>query len=101
MSDTLNRELSETVQDRLQALQELTEFTEHCETKLKELFDSLGWDQEWSENIDTVLYKPSFAFSLIFFVIVPSHTSKCSNSCSVVFSFCVKVGYANLNLASL
>lgn len=54
MSDTLNKELSETVQDRLQALQELTEFTENCEAKLKALFESLGWDQEWSENISKV-----------------------------------------------
>lgn len=73
MSDTVDRELSETFQDRLQALQELTEFTEKCETKMKELFDSLGWDQDWSQNIDTVLCRPillSTSKSIIL-VIVP------------------------------
>ncbi|XP_062393686.1 U11/U12 small nuclear ribonucleoprotein 48 kDa protein [Sardina pilchardus] len=48
MSETVN---TEPLQDRLQTLQELTEFTENCETKLKELFDSLEWDQKWNESI--------------------------------------------------
>ncbi|XP_012684552.1 U11/U12 small nuclear ribonucleoprotein 48 kDa protein [Clupea harengus] len=51
MSETLNGDSSETLRARQQTLQELTEFTENCQTQLKELFDSLGWDQEWNENI--------------------------------------------------
>lgn len=54
MSETLNGDSSETLRARQQTLQELTEFTENCQTQLKELFDSLGWDQEWNENISKV-----------------------------------------------
>lgn len=79
MSDNLNKELSETVQDRLQALQELTEFTENCEAKLKALFESLGWDQEWSENIskvtrDLFCFRPQSIF-LVFLTLQYTHFS--------------------------
>uniref|UniRef100_A0A3B5LD01 CHHC U11-48K-type domain-containing protein n=1 Tax=Xiphophorus couchianus TaxID=32473 RepID=A0A3B5LD01_9TELE len=43
MSDPVQ---SEALQDRLDRLQELTEFTETCQKQLNELFETLGWSQE-------------------------------------------------------
>ncbi|XP_076136795.1 U11/U12 small nuclear ribonucleoprotein 48 kDa protein [Alosa pseudoharengus] len=65
MSETFD---TEPLQDRLQTLQELTEFTENCETKLQELFDSLEWDKEWDESIskeamETCPYDPNHRVS--------------------------------------
>ncbi|XP_067304371.1 U11/U12 small nuclear ribonucleoprotein 48 kDa protein isoform X2 [Pseudorasbora parva] len=34
------------LQERMQRLQELTDFTESCQAELRDLFDSLGWSQE-------------------------------------------------------
>lgn len=37
---------SEALQDRLETLHELTEFTQNCRTKLTELLEVLGWRWE-------------------------------------------------------
>jgi len=34
------------LQERMQRLQELTDFTESCQAELRDLFDSLEWSQE-------------------------------------------------------
>lgn len=34
------------LQERMQRLQELTDFTESCQAELKGLFEALGWSQE-------------------------------------------------------
>ncbi|KAF4087950.1 hypothetical protein AMELA_G00076860 [Ameiurus melas] len=36
----------EALQDRLEALQQLTEFTQHCRTQLEQLLEVLGWSWE-------------------------------------------------------
>lgn len=46
----MDAERSETIKARLKTLQELTEFTENCKAKLKELLDTFGWDQENENN---------------------------------------------------
>ncbi|KAF7646442.1 hypothetical protein LDENG_00187580 [Lucifuga dentata] len=37
---------SKTLQDRLNRLEELTEFTENCKKQIKEIFQTLGWSPE-------------------------------------------------------
>lgn len=51
MSDPVQ---SEALQDRLDRLQELTEFTETCQKQLNELFETLGWSQENDEDFNQV-----------------------------------------------
>ncbi|XP_028836314.1 U11/U12 small nuclear ribonucleoprotein 48 kDa protein isoform X2 [Denticeps clupeoides] len=60
----VDSDLPETLQSRLQSLQDLTAFTEQCRTRLKELFDQLGWDQDRhshgnDESTDVCPYDPS------------------------------------------
>ncbi|KAL0984851.1 hypothetical protein UPYG_G00149160 [Umbra pygmaea] len=40
----------QTLQARLQSLEELTEFTENCQRQLNELFETLGWRQDMASN---------------------------------------------------
>ncbi|XP_047212393.1 U11/U12 small nuclear ribonucleoprotein 48 kDa protein [Girardinichthys multiradiatus] len=47
MSDSVG---PETLQDRLDRLQELTEFTEKCKKQLNEIFETLGWSQEYDKD---------------------------------------------------
>ncbi|XP_038148313.1 U11/U12 small nuclear ribonucleoprotein 48 kDa protein [Cyprinodon tularosa] len=42
----------ETVQDRLDRLKELTEFTEKCKKQLNEIFETLGWSQEYDDEFN-------------------------------------------------
>ncbi|XP_068179128.1 U11/U12 small nuclear ribonucleoprotein 48 kDa protein isoform X2 [Antennarius striatus] len=44
MSDLLQ---TKTLQDRLERLQELTEFTERCNKQLDDMFESLGWSRDY------------------------------------------------------
>ncbi|KAM4601442.1 U11/U12 small nuclear ribonucleoprotein 48 kDa protein [Polymixia lowei] len=38
---------TQTIQDRLKRLQELTEFTENCKKQLDDIFETLGWSQDY------------------------------------------------------
>lgn len=44
------------LQDRLNRLQELTDFTENCKKQLNELFEALGWTQD-STQVTTFSYQ--------------------------------------------
>lgn len=45
---------SEALQDRLETLQQLTEFTQNCRAKLTELLEVLGWSWEnYSSQVTT------------------------------------------------
>lgn len=46
MSESPN---AESLQNRLDRLQELTEFTEKCRKRLKDIFDSLGWSWNYED----------------------------------------------------
>lgn len=46
MSESLK---TESLQDRLDCLQELTEFTEKCRTRLNDIFDKLGWSRNYED----------------------------------------------------
>lgn len=46
MSDSLE---TKTLQDRLDRLQELTEFTENCKKQLNDIFESLGWSPDYKQ----------------------------------------------------
>lgn len=39
----------ENVQDRLDCLQELTDFTEKCRKRLNDIFDTLGWSWTYED----------------------------------------------------
>ncbi|TMS11164.1 U11/U12 small nuclear ribonucleoprotein 48 kDa protein [Larimichthys crocea] len=39
------------VQDRLQRLQELTEFTENCKKRLDDVFETLGWSWDYNKEM--------------------------------------------------
>lgn len=47
MSDSLE---TRTLQDRLDRLQELTEFTENCKKRLDDMFETLGWSRDYKYN---------------------------------------------------
>lgn len=40
---------TETVQDRVDRVQELTEFTEKCMKQLEKLFHQLGWSPDYQQ----------------------------------------------------
>lgn len=40
---------SESLQHRLDCLQELTEFTEKCRKRLNDIFDALGWSWNYED----------------------------------------------------
>ncbi|XP_061574492.1 U11/U12 small nuclear ribonucleoprotein 48 kDa protein [Cololabis saira] len=45
---TMSEPLSpNTLQDRMDSLQELTEFTEKCKKQLQDMFEALGWSQDY------------------------------------------------------
>lgn len=46
MSESLK---AESLQNRLDCLQELTEFTEKCRKRLNDIFDTLGWSWNYEE----------------------------------------------------
>lgn len=46
MSESLK---TESVQDRLDRIQELTEFTEKCRKRLNDVFDTLGWSWNYED----------------------------------------------------
>uniref|UniRef100_UPI0037E733EA U11/U12 small nuclear ribonucleoprotein 48 kDa protein n=1 Tax=Semicossyphus pulcher TaxID=241346 RepID=UPI0037E733EA len=60
MSDSLQ---TQTIEDRLNCLQELTEFTENCRKQLDDIFESLGWSQDYknynSEAMEQCPYDPN------------------------------------------
>lgn len=39
---------TESVQDRLDRIQELSEFTETCKKQLNEIFETLGWSRDYN-----------------------------------------------------
>ncbi|XP_030605953.1 U11/U12 small nuclear ribonucleoprotein 48 kDa protein [Archocentrus centrarchus] len=47
MSDSLE---PTTLQDRLERLQELTEFTEKCKKQINDIFEALGWSQDYKNS---------------------------------------------------
>lgn len=47
MSDSLE---TQTLQDRLDRLRELTEFTENCKKQLHDIFETLGWSWEYNKD---------------------------------------------------
>lgn len=47
MSDSLQ---TETLQDRLDRVQELTEFTEKCKKQLDDIFETLGWSWDYEDS---------------------------------------------------
>ncbi|XP_044062926.1 U11/U12 small nuclear ribonucleoprotein 48 kDa protein [Siniperca chuatsi] len=47
MSDSLQ---TQTRQDRLDRLQELTEFTEKCKKQIHDIFETLGWSQDYKDS---------------------------------------------------
>ncbi|XP_033495560.2 U11/U12 small nuclear ribonucleoprotein 48 kDa protein [Epinephelus lanceolatus] len=47
MSDLLQ---TETLQDRLERLRELTEFTENCKKQLNDIFETLGWSLDFKDS---------------------------------------------------
>ncbi|XP_018534219.1 U11/U12 small nuclear ribonucleoprotein 48 kDa protein [Lates calcarifer] len=56
MSDSLE---TKTLQDRLDRLQELTEFTENCKKQLNDIFESLGWSPDYKqEAVEQCPYDP-------------------------------------------
>lgn len=40
---------TESLQDRLDCLQDLTEFTEKCRKRLNDIFDTLGWSWNYED----------------------------------------------------
>ncbi|XP_056142246.1 U11/U12 small nuclear ribonucleoprotein 48 kDa protein [Lampris incognitus] len=54
---------TQTLQDRLDRLQELTEFTENCQKKLNDIFQTLGWSQDYKgssqEEMEQCPYDPN------------------------------------------
>ncbi|TDH11278.1 hypothetical protein EPR50_G00059170 [Perca flavescens] len=58
MSDSLK---TQTLQDRLDRLQELTEFTENCKKQLNDIFETLGWslDDSNQEAMEQCPYDPN------------------------------------------
>ncbi|XP_076592687.1 U11/U12 small nuclear ribonucleoprotein 48 kDa protein [Chaetodon auriga] len=54
---------TETVKDRLDRLQELTEFTENCKKQLDDIFETLGWSRDYKgssqEAMEQCPYDPS------------------------------------------
>ncbi|XP_040900542.1 U11/U12 small nuclear ribonucleoprotein 48 kDa protein [Toxotes jaculatrix] len=56
MSDSLK---TESLQDRLDRLQELTEFTENCRKQLNDIFETLGWSLDYKqEEMEQCPYDP-------------------------------------------
>ncbi|KAF3692436.1 U11/U12 small nuclear ribonucleoprotein 48 kDa protein [Channa argus] len=47
MSESLQ---TQTMEDRLDRLRELTEFTESCKNRLNDIFESLGWSRDYQDN---------------------------------------------------
>ncbi|XP_031723311.1 U11/U12 small nuclear ribonucleoprotein 48 kDa protein [Anarrhichthys ocellatus] len=47
MSDSLE---TQTLQDRLDRLQELTDFTENCKKQLNDVFETLGWSKDYKQD---------------------------------------------------
>ncbi|XP_075937309.1 U11/U12 small nuclear ribonucleoprotein 48 kDa protein [Anarhichas minor] len=47
MSDSLE---TQTLQDRLDRLQELTDFTENCKKQLNDVFETLGWSKDYNQD---------------------------------------------------
>ncbi|KAM6935307.1 U11/U12 small nuclear ribonucleoprotein 48 kDa protein [Lycodopsis pacificus] len=47
MSDSLE---TQTLQDRLDRLQELTDFTENCKKQLNDVFEALGWSKDYNQD---------------------------------------------------
>lgn len=47
MSDSLQ---SQTLQDRLDRVRELTEFTEKCQQQLRDIFKALGWSEDYKTS---------------------------------------------------
>lgn len=41
---------TQSVQERLDRLRELTEFTENCKKQLNEIFEALGWSLDYKDN---------------------------------------------------
>ncbi|KAA8592046.1 hypothetical protein FQN60_017420, partial [Etheostoma spectabile] len=58
MSDSLK---TQTLQDRLDRLQELEEFTENCKKQLNDIFETLGWSRDNSnqEAMEQCPYDPN------------------------------------------
>ncbi|XP_071770055.2 U11/U12 small nuclear ribonucleoprotein 48 kDa protein [Centroberyx gerrardi] len=50
MCDSPDSAETRTVQERLERLQELTDFTETCKNQLNDIFQKLGWSQEYRES---------------------------------------------------
>lgn len=40
----------QTVQERLERVQELSEFTENCKKQLEDIFETLGWSWDETES---------------------------------------------------
>lgn len=49
-------------QERLERLQELTEFTENCKKQINDIFQTLGWSPEYEDSEQVTL--ASFSFTV-------------------------------------
>lgn len=49
MSDSVE---TQTVQERLDCLKELEEFTENCRKQLNGIFETLGWSQDYTHQVN-------------------------------------------------
>lgn len=56
MSDSLQ---IQTLQDRLDRTQELTEFTEKCKKQLDDIFEKLGWSRDFEDPEKVRLFTSS------------------------------------------
>lgn len=54
---------AETLQDRMDRLQELTEFTEKCKKRLDDIFEKLGWSRD-DEDAGSVSFWPEASASI-------------------------------------
>lgn len=52
MTDALG---TQTVEERLSRLQELTEFTENCQKQLNDIFETLGWSPEYKGSVQVAI----------------------------------------------
>ena len=62
MTDTLG---TQTVDERLGYLQELTKFTENCQKQLNDILETLGWSPEY-DGSPQVAARPIFMYLICY-----------------------------------
>ncbi|XP_068586001.1 U11/U12 small nuclear ribonucleoprotein 48 kDa protein [Cebidichthys violaceus] len=76
MSDSLE---TQTLQDRLDRLQELTDFTENCKKQLNDVFETLGWSKDYKDyNQDAMEQCPYDSNHRVPVTSMEKHKASCS-----------------------